>query len=650
MGYRREIDGLRAFAVLSVIFFHAGFNGFSGGFVGVDVFFVISGYLITRNVLSDIEKNVFTISGFYERRARRILPALFVVMLVSVLCAWLWMSPGDMVFFAKSVFAVLLISSNILFWHESGYFDSAAELKPLLHTWSLAVEEQYYLLFPFVFISLWHCGKRWIFIFLAVFSAASLTLAQLGSGFMPVANFYMLPTRAWEFFIGALVACYQQGLQNWQPSRAMREICGSVGLAAFVFSVFFYDQKTPFPGFYALAPVVGAALILFFATRQTWLGGFLANKFFVGIGLISYSAYLWHQPIFAFARHRGSESPSDLLLIFLVLLSFFIAYFTWKYIETPFRSGSLVSRKRFVELGVMCGVGLLGFSTFAYVNDGFPGSEFDKKISDKKLTDVDFIVLGDSHGEHLLSGLSSITSGRVVDYTSRGCIPFKDVDRYDYRRAPGFCAEVINKNLENIIQSDPSAVLVISAMGPVYLDGTPFHGKDYARVTGLGVELVTDRSIKDRWEVYQIGMRATLSELEKLKKLKIVFALDVPEIGIDYGCNKQGKEVYIFGLRLGDLVDGFDVKNCFVSRAEYDNRTRRYRELVTEIVADFPNVALFDPVDIFCNERICTGFDSRYGFFYRDFDHLTDVGSRIFAEKLSDFLELRVDDLTIGRH
>lgn len=205
MNYRREIDGLRAIAVLPVIFFHAGFGVFGGGFVGVDVFFVISGYLITGIILAELEQGHFSLIGFYERRARRILPALFLVMLLCVPFAWFWLLPGDMKGFAKSLVAVAIFASNFLFWRESGYFDTAAELKPLLHTWSLAVEEQYYLVFPLLILLFWQLGKRWVLFLLGLIFVASFTSAELSK---PAAAFFLLPSRGWELLVGAFAAFY----------------------------------------------------------------------------------------------------------------------------------------------------------------------------------------------------------------------------------------------------------------------------------------------------------------------------------------------------------------------------------------------------------------------------------------------------------
>ena len=206
MKYRAEIDGLRALAVVPVIFFHAGFELFSGGFVGVDVFFVISGYLITTILIEDLENQRFSLVNFYERRARRILPALFFVMFVCIPFAWMWMLPSQMKDFSQSLVAVSLFASNVLFWRESGYFDAAAEEKPLLHTWSLAVEEQYYVLFPIFLFLAWRYGKKRVFWMIVAMASISLLLSEWGWRNKATANFYLAPTRAWELFAGSIAA------------------------------------------------------------------------------------------------------------------------------------------------------------------------------------------------------------------------------------------------------------------------------------------------------------------------------------------------------------------------------------------------------------------------------------------------------------
>lgn len=336
MKYRREIDGLRALAVAPVIFFHAGLPFFSGGFVGVDIFFVISGYLITSILLAEKDAGTFSLRGFYERRARRILPALFVVMVVCAPAAYQLLLPSDLEAFARSVLATSLFSSNFLFWSESGYFDSSAELKPLLHTWSLAVEEQYYLLFPLLMMVGWRLRRRTLVLSLVVIAALSLGMAHWGATRNPSATFFLLPTRAWELLFGSLLAIYMAGGDKIR-TRAGRELGGLMGLGMIGYAVFSFDKLTPFPSLYALVPVTGAALIILCATPQTSVGRLLALPPLVGMGLISYSAYLWHQPIFAFARYRSPDELDISEITILILATIALAYLTWKFVELAFR-------------------------------------------------------------------------------------------------------------------------------------------------------------------------------------------------------------------------------------------------------------------------------------------------------------------------
>ena len=359
MEYRTEIDGLRALAVLPVILFHAGFEWFSGGFVGVDIFFVISGYLITTIIISEMAEGKFSIINFYERRARRILPALFFVMAACLPFAWLWLTPSDLEDFGQSLVAVSTFSSNILFWRESGYFDTAAELKPLLHTWSLAVEEQYYILFPIFIILTWRLGLKWVLILLSIVFLVSLGAAQWSAYNAPDAAFYLLPTRGWELLVGVFAAFYLK-YNTYLKSHSINQALSLLGFGMIVFSIIAFDKKTPFPSLYTLIPTIGTGLLILCAVPKTVIHKLLSLKFIVGIGLISYSAYLWHQPLLAFAKHVFSEEVPELLMLCLCLMSLVAAWFSWRFIETPFRN-----RKRFDRASIfrLSAVGILMFST-----------------------------------------------------------------------------------------------------------------------------------------------------------------------------------------------------------------------------------------------------------------------------------------------
>jgi peptidoglycan/LPS O-acetylase OafA/YrhL len=368
MNYRKEIDGLRAVAVMPVILFHAGFTYFSGGYVGVDVFFVISGYLITSILLRELDQGGFSILRFYERRARRILPALVFVMVSCIPFALAWMVPYQIKLLSQGFVAVTLFASNILFWKKTGYFSPDSENNPLLHTWSLAVEEQYYLFFPLYLLFVWRFGRNPVFYTIVIFSIISLLLSEWGWRYAPKANFYLAPFRAWELLAGSICA-----FLHFQREERASNLMSVIGLALIIFSIFYYDESTPFPSLYALAPVVGTAFIILFAQPGTWVANVLSLKFFVGVGLVSYSAYLWHQPIFAFARIRSQHEPTQWFMLGLSILTFVLAYITWRYVERPFRKRpfpALQSRAALFRVAGAVGAVFLALGVYGHVSGG----------------------------------------------------------------------------------------------------------------------------------------------------------------------------------------------------------------------------------------------------------------------------------------
>ena len=333
MTHRREIDGLRALAVLPVILFHAGFATFGGGFVGVDVFFVISGYLITGIILRDLSRGQFSIRRFYERRARRILPALFTVMFACIPFAFLWMLPSQYDEFSRSILAVVLFISNLFFWHESGYFAAEAAEKPLLHTWSLGVEEQFYLLFPLLLMLLWRWKKLRMLPMMMALALLSLGLSEYASRYYLNVNFFFLPTRAWELLIGAMAA--------FSPLHTTEKRCASLlallGIVLIIAAIFTFTEAMRLPSALSLIPTLGTALVLRYAATGTLAAKLLSWPPLVGIGLISYSAYLWHQPLFAFARIRMLATPDHTVMLALAAAALLLGALSWKFIEQPFR-------------------------------------------------------------------------------------------------------------------------------------------------------------------------------------------------------------------------------------------------------------------------------------------------------------------------
>ena len=381
MIYRKEIDGLRALAVIPVILFHAGFEYFGGGFVGVDIFFVISGYLITSIILADLQAGKFSIAQFYERRARRILPCLYLVMLVSMVLGYFWMMPDEFKNFGQSVFATTIFSNNILLAFTSGYWAIASEYKPLLHTWSLGVEEQYYIIFPLVLMIGWKYFKKYLGAAVVLIAFASLMLATWGVARSPDLAFYLLPTRAWEILLGSLAAFYlrrKTPVSNAPPGGNLLSLAGLFLIAVSIFS---FGRNQPAPGLYTLVPVIGTLLVIVYAAENNFAGKALGNKLVVGFGLISYSAYLWHQPIFSFSRIYLVNPPDGRIAAILTVMTFLVAYFSWKFVETPFRDKSRFSRNAIFSGSVLCSLAFLAAGFYLNKSYGMPLRIFPEHVS-----------------------------------------------------------------------------------------------------------------------------------------------------------------------------------------------------------------------------------------------------------------------------
>ena len=368
--HRIDIDGLRAVAVVPVVLAHAGLSVVAGGFIGVDVFFVISGFLITSILRRDMELGRYSLGHFYERRARRILPALIVMMAACFPFAWWLMLPDMLENFGQSVVATSLFSNNILLAITSGYWDLESNFKPLLHTWSLGVEEQFYVVFPLVLAMLWRFGARVQLSSILIFAAISMTLAEIGLRYFPLANFYLPTGRAWELMVGAACAYY--------PRREGKadEALSLLGLAAILLSVFLYDDTTPFPSVYAIVPVLGTALVLLFSHPGTICHRLLSIRPMVWIGLVSYSAYLWHQPLFAFARIYSLTPPSPLVMAALTVATFILAWLSWKYVEQPFRNRTAMPIRRVLAILLPSTIALIAAGYMLYKQQGYPERMF----------------------------------------------------------------------------------------------------------------------------------------------------------------------------------------------------------------------------------------------------------------------------------
>jgi peptidoglycan/LPS O-acetylase OafA/YrhL len=410
--YRPEIDGLRAIAVLAVIFFHSGFRAFSGGFVGVDVFFVISGYLIALILIQDLEKERFSISHFYQRRARRILPALFGVTLICIPLAWIWMLPHELRRFGQSLVSVGTFSTNVFFWLRTDYFSPNSEEQPLLHIWSLAVEEQFYLIFPLLLALSWQLGKKTLISVSIAVALASLSLSEWMVHHDSTAAFYLIPTRAWELLAGVITAFWT----STRPGRAAAgkawtsRLASWVGIGLITVAILTFTAHTPTPGLLTLAPVVGAVLVVGCVSRESFLGGVLSSTPIVVIGLMSYSLYLWHQPVLAFARLTGTYEGSTARHLLFVSLNFPLAYASWRFIEQPIRKGALSAQYVFlasaVGLAALCIIGGVVHAERGFEKRSvFVSNEKVKQYMEVKAQLLDWMRLCDHHRVNVVPGV-----------------------------------------------------------------------------------------------------------------------------------------------------------------------------------------------------------------------------------------------------
>ena len=419
--YRNEIDGMRALAVVSVILFHTGFSFCPGGYVGVDVFFVISGYLITSIILAEHEQGTFSLIHFYERRARRILPALFVVLFCSVPFAYSYLPFDQLSNFAQALISITLCSSNFFFWMKEDYFNTETELNPLVHTWSLAIEEQFYILFSLLFVIFRQSQHRLIQYLLVLVSVVSLVLAQW-SGNLHLSypfiardplwfwqrdwsSFYLLTGRMWELLFGSLTAFYLH--THTLESRLWREVGAVLGLVLILIAIFQFDKDTPFPSFYTLVPTGGSVLVILCADQSTWPGRVLSVKVLTMIGLCSYSAYLWHQPLLAFAKMSLIERSLSLeVRVAVVVVSLALAYGSWRFVEVPFRNKALFTRKQIFALALVSGF-LMNVIAVVLLRTSGTGVTFDSAQASK------YKVTNKSSGDYLLD----VATSRTMKYT-----------------------------------------------------------------------------------------------------------------------------------------------------------------------------------------------------------------------------------------
>ncbi|MBV5279535.1 MAG: acyltransferase [Campylobacteraceae bacterium] len=627
--YRPDIDGLRAIAVLSVVAFHAFPNWMRGGFIGVDIFFVISGFLISTIIFENLDKGTFSFFEFYARRIKRIFPALLLVLIACYVFGWFALLADEYKQLGKHIAAGAGFVSNFILWGEAGYFDNTAETKPLLHLWSLGIEEQFYIVWPLL---LWFAWKQKFNLLTLTITVAlvSFILNFKGVKHDLIATFYSPQTRFWELLCGSILSwvilykknafltlrlhidsllakiIYRDKTEN--DGRTLSNILSFVGLALLTYGFWKIDKNFSFPGKWALLPVLGAVFIIL-AGAKAWINRkVLSNKIVVWFGLISFPLYLWHWPLLSFARIIESEMSNRTIRISVVLTSIILAWLTYRLIERPIRLGKYSNLKVFILVIFMVVLGIIGYKT--YDSDGFKfrvavkkteanasmftmpelkaSREYCKNIisndynghclvSEGKniLSDFNLIFIGDSHSEALTMGYFNFEKSEIFLSLGRGgCLPFVGVERFT-ENGPINCESFYKPYFDNIInKSSSKSTLLISARYSAYVEGSGFgeiDNKDRApgnlHIQKPGAKV--EGSLTLYKNIFYEGLLDTL-KLVSNKVQNVVIVLQVPELGFD---PRSCIERPFANSKL----------NCYVLKKDVLNRQNNYRFIINEI-------------------------------------------------------------------
>lgn len=672
--YRPEIDGLRALAIIPVILFHAGIAGFTGGFIGVDIFFVISGFLITAIILREMQEGTFSMVKFWERRMRRIVPALFVITTTVLIAAYfIVLFPVDFIDFGQSLVAQSIFLANIFFMRKHAYFAAPSESMPLLHTWSLSVEEQFYIGFPIVLFLIWFVTKkihhRGIALILTVIAIASFVyniyLVELhpGAAFsLPLisyiwgaatnlnAGFFFIFARAWELLIGAILAVGAFSITN----RFLAEAVSYTGIAAILFAVVSLDSSTPFPGFAALLPTLGTAFVIVSNTRiKTSVGQLLSFPVIVGVGLVSYSLYLWHWPLIVFTKTLfGAHEYIYLYLLSALGLSLILSVLTYAYIETPFRKRIFFPKTWQMFLFGFAALFVLGASGLAiHFGNGFPGRasetagaiaaaavdvnprEFDcfRKnyrevfalgepclLGDQTDTEqIDFVLWGDSHSDAAMPVIDAMALeyGQTgAFFGAGGCRPlmWEGVTTSDER-----CKQIKNAAIEYINAKNVHKVLFISSW-----ESDP--QKSGATRLGLMGGGIDESQVQAVSETFYDALAHTVALVS----------------GSD-------REIYI--MERVPIYNEYNVRQAFTeaalsheayipitqTRAEYDDLNGDANRAIDQL-AEEGMITVIDPTTILCKENVCS-MAYKDQILYKDGAHINTTGAMRLRPIFEDF-------------
>ena len=649
--YRPEIDGLRAIAVGSVIIYHAqislfGLQLFKGGFIGVDIFFVISGYLITSIILNELViTGSFSFKNFYERRIRRILPALLFIMFVSLPLAWIYLLPSSFIDFSKSILYSLGFSSNFYFhYSEQQYGAQSGLLKPFLHTWSLSVEEQYYILFPIILLITFKYFKKYLIQILILGFVISLFLADYTSKNYPSTSFYFLHTRMWELLAGSILAYFEITKGHRNKYEILNLILPTIGLFLILHSLLFFNDDMFHPSFLTLSPVIGVCFIIWFSNKDDLITKILSTKLFIGIGLISYSLYLWHYPIFAFERITEFSNNDIVKQLFIGLIILVLAVTTYYFIERPFRNKKYSFKKIILTL-IGATTFLLTFNLYVIIENGVK-TRLPKLLQAKLRADTTnfyqknnlqkIVLIGDSHKQALEYNLNEKIKKNnlsLFEYDTPFFLKdFNFVDRYLKKIDKNFLNT--NNEIDNFLNENSNLIVILHYRWPVYLLETYYENEDgYKEINNLifskylePINIIT-YSKQQRQKYIKDGLISQINNIIK-KGHNVILVYPVPEMGFSVPKHLLKKIIKKTNKKddaIPILSEGYEA---------YKERN----ELVFEILdsVQSPNIYRVYPHRVFCDKQIkdrCVANDQN-DLFYFDDNHLSLKGSEFVVEEI----------------
>ncbi len=655
--YRPDIDGLRAVAVLAVLAFHAFPSVFVSGFVGVDIFFVISGYLITRILLAQLSTTHFSLRHFYAQRIKRIFPALATVLIFCLCVGWIALTSGEYKQLGRYTAGGAVFLDNILFWRDAGYFDTEANTKPLLHLWSLAIEEQFYVVWPLL---LWLCHRLPRRRAVTVVVVGGLVIGSLCYSYLLVqqdrtADFYSPLSRAWELAVGALLAAWKNRQAPPQPNsvRWYHQLVALTGGALFIAAFVLINESRAFPGLWALLPTLGAACLIAAGSKTYFNQYVLSNRLLVWIGLISYPLYLWHWPLLTLARIFAAQTPSVEIRLALLIASFVLAFLTYRFIERPIRHPKRTAGHTLREpflIAALCVVmlGLLGLGYAITRHDGLPwrlnsklgadpstivlgadrhllrhtcglapeqASAFEWCLSQNKSAPPQFAVIGDSKAEALYYGLAREADANQ-NWMLMGSFPA-------FHLQPSDPPSLLEKSLRRL-DADPAIRVVILANSFRHIFSTDketrFINKPYATK-----------------EIEQLAQ----SQNEIVRRLqsagkRVVFLIDNPTLPEPTSCI-QGEMTQLPVLR--HLLTRSANPHCSIRHTDHLAGTAAYQQFVQALKRLNPELLVFDPLPLLCDtaNNVCTYFDGSR-FLYGYGDHLSDWANSKIAKQLLPLL------------